>query len=119
MWTSFWITHLMIESKEFKMNVFITGSCYCYTAEFDQNSIEPIKSNNDGCPIAFHRIGEKCYFYGYFKLNWFRAMEFCHSFGESVSLACIETQDENEHLKRWLIANGKITYHTHPNVNII
>ena len=90
------------------MNVLITGSCYCYTAEFGQNSIEPINSDNGGCPIAFHRIGEKCYFYGYFKLNWFRAMEFCHSFGESVSLACIETKEENEHLKRWLIANGKI-----------
>merc|ERR1712156_63436 len=87
----------------------IQGSCICYTAEIGTNSIEEKKSDNGGCPIAFHRIGEKCYFYGYFKLNWFRAMEFCHSFGESVSLACIETQDENEHLKRWLIANGDHT----------
>ena len=85
----------------------ITGSCVCYTAEIGTNSIEEKNSdNNGGCPIAFHKIGEKCYFYGYFKLNWFRAMEFCHSFGESVSLACIETQEENEHLKEWLIANG-------------
>ena len=34
-------------------------------------------------------------------------MEFCHSFGESVSLACIETPEENGHLKDWLIENGK------------
>ena len=37
----------------------------------------------------------------------FRAMEFCHSFGSSVSLACIETKDENEHLKEWLLEHGK------------
>ena len=85
-----------------------TGRCNCYTAEIGSNSIEANKEG--GCPIAFHKIGAKCYFYGYFKLNWFRAMEFCHSFGESVSLACIETQEENEHLKEWLIANGKKNY---------
>ena len=92
------------------MSVFFsfTGRCNCYTAEISSNSIEANKEG--GCPIAFHKIGAKCYFYGYFKLNWFRAMEFCHSFGESVSLACIETQEENEHLKEWLIANGKKNY---------
>ena len=74
----------------------------CYTPE--ETSLE--KSGHD-CPIAFHKIGGKCYFYGYFKLNWFRAMEFCHSFGESVSLACIETPQENDYLKDWLIQNGK------------
>ena len=59
------------------------------------------------CPPSFIRLGEKCYFYGYFKLNWFRAMEFCHSFGEGVSLACIETEKENVRLKNWLIHNGR------------
>ena len=59
------------------------------------------------CPIAFVDIGGRCYFFGYFKLNWFRAMEFCHSFGQSVSLACIETEQENQSLKRWLLLNGK------------
>lgn len=86
---------------------YFEGRCNCYTAEIGSNSIEANKEG--GCPIAFHKIGAKCYFYGYFKLNWFRAMEFCHSFGESVSLACIETQEENEHLKEWLIANGDHT----------
>ena len=61
------------------------------------------------CPIAFNEIGGRCYFYGYFKLNWFRAMEFCHSFGQSVSLACIETDQENQSLKRWLLLNGNST----------
>jgi hypothetical protein len=77
-----------------------------YTPELGSNSIYD-QSGQSGCPIAFHEIGGRCYFYGYFKLNWFRAMEFCHSFGESVSLACIETKQENEHLKEWLIKNGK------------
>ena len=70
------------------------------------NSITSIDKPNK-CPIAFHDIGGRCYFYGYFKLNWFRAMEFCHSFGESVSLACIESKQENEQLKKWLLQNGK------------
>ena len=70
-------------------------------------STAPIEKKNR-CPIAFHDIGGRCYFYGYFKLNWFRAIEFCHSFGESVSLACIESKDENEQLKKWLLRNGKI-----------
>ena len=69
-------------------------------------STAPIERKNR-CPIAFHDIGGRCYFYGYFKLNWFRAIEFCHSFGESVSLACIESKDENENLKKWLLRNGK------------
>lgn len=79
---------------------------FCYTPEDGSNSI---LDNNAGCPIAFHRIGDKCYFYGYFKLNWFRAMEFCHSFGSTVSLACIETKQENEYLKNWLIEYGDHT----------
>ncbi len=58
------------------------------------------------CPVAFQHIGGRCYFYGDFKLNWFRAMEFCHSFGESVSLACIESAEENDRLKDWLVTNG-------------
>ncbi len=78
-----------------------------YTAEVAQNSVFEHKSNGGRCPIAFHEIGGRCYFYGYFKLNWFRAMEFCHSFGASVSLACIESKEENDHLKKWLIQNGK------------
>ena len=79
----------------------------CYSPEVaGSNSIFEDASRSE-CPIAFNKIGDKCYFYGYFKLNWFRAMEFCHSFGESVSLACIETKAENEDLKNWLIQNGK------------
>ena len=34
------------------------------------------------CPPGYRPIGEGCYFYGHFRLNWFRAMEFCHSFGK-------------------------------------
>jgi hypothetical protein len=52
--------------------------------------------NGNLCPAGFHDLGDgRCYFYGYFKLNWFRAMEFCHSFGSDVSLACIETRIVN------------------------
>ncbi|XP_069181333.1 perlucin [Procambarus clarkii] len=58
------------------------------------------------CPMAFHKIGTKCYFYGYFPLNWFRAAEFCHSFGNGVSLATIETAQENLYIKKWLAVNG-------------
>ena len=83
---------------------YISGH-FCYTPEEGSNVI--LDNNNAGCPIAFHRIGDKCYFYGYFKLNWFRAMEFCHSFGSSVSLACIESPQENDYLKNWLIEYGK------------
>ena len=88
--------------EDWSTHCFFSGQ-YAYTPEV-QNDLE-IRTSE--CPIAFHQIGGKCYFYGYFKLNWFRAMEFCHSFGESVSLACIETPEENEHLKNWLISNGK------------
>ena len=45
------------------------------------------------CPAGFTGIGGGCYFHSLFKLNWFRAMEFCHSFGSHVSLACIETRE--------------------------
>lgn len=100
--------HTMDNVVNLKRPSFFSGND-CYTPE--NNSIEEETSSNgrhnDDCPIAFHKIGNKCYFYGYFKLNWFRAMEFCHSFGESVSLACIESHEENNHLKDWLIANGK------------
>ena len=44
-------------------------------------------------------------------------MEFCHSFGESVSLACIESKEENEHLKEWLIVNGKFVIYNICNDN--
>ena len=47
------------------------------------------------CPAGFTGIGGGCYFHSLFKLNWFRAMEFCHSFGSHVSLACIETRELN------------------------
>lgn len=57
--------------------------------------------------MAFHEIGGRCYFYGYFPLNWYRASEFCHSFGKGVSLACIESAKENFHIKQWLGVNGK------------
>ena len=46
------------------------------------------------CPAGFAGIGGGCYFHSLFKLNWFRAMEFCHSFGSHVSLACIETREQ-------------------------
>ena len=82
-------------------------SCFVFLGERSfAYSAAPVEKKNR-CPIAFHDIGGRCYFYGYFKLNWFRAIEFCHSFGESVSLACIESQDENEQLKKWLLRNGK------------
>ena len=61
------------------------------------------------CPPSFVRLGPKCYFFGYFKLNWFRALEFCHSFGEGVSLACVESEKENVRLKNWLIHHGEET----------
>ena len=34
-------------------------------------------------------------------------MEFCHSFGAGISLAAIETSEENEAIKDWLEDNGK------------
>ena len=58
------------------------------------------------CPSAFHAVGSGCYFYGYFKLNWFRAMEFCHSLGKDASLVVIETEQENRDLKEWLTVHG-------------
>ena len=64
---------------------------------------DPLQSE---CPPSFVLLGPKCYFFGYFKLNWFRALEFCHSFGEGVSLACVESEKENVRLKNWLIHNG-------------
>ena len=33
-------------------------------------------------------------------------MEFCHSFGKDSSLVVIETEQENNHLKQWLINHG-------------
>ena len=66
----------------------------------------PATSGSAGCPQAFQKIGDRCYFYGYFKLNWFRAAEFCHSFGEGAALACLETEEENDNIKNWLNKNG-------------
>ena len=59
------------------------------------------------CPLSFQRIGRGCYFYGYFKLNWFRAMEFCHSFGRGASLATLDTPGENRKIKTWLLEHGE------------
>ena len=53
-----------------------------------------IPDDEGNCPAGFTEIGGGCYFHSLFKLNWFRAMEFCHSFGSHVSLACIETREE-------------------------
>ncbi|XP_018006966.1 perlucin-like [Hyalella azteca] len=58
------------------------------------------------CPMAFEEAGGRCYFFGRFPLNWFRALEFCHSFGSSVSLATIETSRENFFIKQFLRASG-------------
>ena len=33
-------------------------------------------------------------------------MEFCHSFGKDSSLVVIETEQENNYLKQWLIKHG-------------
>ena len=88
------------------------GDYYCgdYGGDDDRNGgVIQTSHHKRKCPIAFNEIGGRCYFYGYFKLNWFRAMEFCHSFGQSVSLACIETDQENQSLKRWLLLNGNST----------
>ena len=35
-------------------------------------------------------------------------MEFCHSFGKDSSLVVIETEQENNYLKQWLIKHGMI-----------
>ena len=69
-------------------------------------SSEASISSQTFCPSAFHPVGSGCYFYGHFKLNWFRAMEFCHSLGREASLAVIETDQENSQLKTWLTAHG-------------
>jgi len=61
-----------------------------------------VVDDEGNCPAGFTEIGGGCYFHSLFKLNWFRAMEFCHSFGSHVSLACIETRRENERIKEWL-----------------
>ncbi|XP_064119238.1 perlucin-like [Macrobrachium nipponense] len=72
----------------------------------DIPSTLPWKTDGRRCPMAFHEIGNKCYFYGYFPLNWYRAAEFCHSFGRGVSLASIESLQENYFIKKWLSVNG-------------
>ena len=63
------------------------------------------------CPLSFQRIGRGCYFYGYFKLNWFRAMEFCHSFGRGASLATLDTPGENRKIKTWLLEHGEQSFY--------
>ena len=64
-------------------------------------------AHGSSCPLSFQRIGRGCYFYGYFKLNWFRAMEFCHSFGQGASLATLDTPGENRKIKTWLLKHGE------------
>merc|ERR1712088_767529 len=66
-------------------------------------------AHGSSCPLSFQRIGRGCYFYGYFKLNWFRAMEFCHSFGRGASLATLDTPGENRKIKTWLLEHGEIS----------
>ena len=66
---------------------------------------------SSGCPLSFQRIGRGCYFYGYFKLNWFRAMEFCHSFGRGASLATLDTPGENRKIKTWLLEHGEQSFY--------
>ena len=63
-------------------------------------------SSQTFCPSAFQPVGSGCYFYGHFKLNWFRAMEFCHSLGKDASLAVVETEGENWELQQWLKVHG-------------
>jgi len=65
-----------------------------------------VESQHSECPVSFQKIGGRCYFYGYFKLNWFRAAEFCHSFGLGASLATIESLEENDHIERFLLQHG-------------
>jgi len=60
----------------------------------------------EDCPVSFQKIGGRCYFYGYFKLNWWRAAEFCHSFGLGASLATLETKEENEYVEDFLLKYG-------------
>ena len=64
-------------------------------------------AHGSSCPLSFQRIGRGCYFYGYFKLNWFRAMEFCHSFGRGASLATLDSPGENRKIKTWLLEHGE------------
>ena len=66
-----------------------------------------VAAGDSACPLSFQQIGRGCYFYGYFKLNWFRAMEFCHSFGEGASLATMDSDRENRHVKEWLLEHGQ------------
>jgi len=68
--------------------------------------VNTVVEDEGNCPAGFTGIGGGCYFHSLFKLNWFRAMEFCHSFGSHVSLACIETRRENERIKEWLNKYG-------------
>jgi len=93
------------------MSLFFVSDIQCYKSNqsnhLDNWYDNEVESEGRKCPVAFTDIGGRCYFYGYFKLNWFRAMEFCHSFGSTVSLACLETSEENEYLKKWLLNHGK------------
>lgn len=48
--------------------------CECYTPEqvgkyeaWEDNEVDESRK----CPVAFNEIGGRCYFYGYFKLNWY------------------------------------------------
>ncbi|XP_023328161.1 lithostathine-1-alpha, partial [Eurytemora carolleeae] len=64
------------------------------------------KTQADACPLAFQQIAGRCYFFGYFKLNWFRAAEFCHNFGFGSSLATVETKIENDKIEEFLLEHG-------------
>ena len=86
----------------------------------------------------YHRScsGGKCYYYAGFKLNWFRAiqvklfiwnptilhlipnvhifhLQFCHSFGRGVSLACLENNQENSAVADWLQQHGEDNDYCH------
>jgi hypothetical protein len=66
------------------------------------------EARREGCLLkGFQKIGEKCYFYGSFPLNWFKALEFCNSLGLEISLAAIETRQEDDELKRWIAKQGE------------
>ncbi|XP_042206194.1 LOW QUALITY PROTEIN: perlucin-like [Homarus americanus] len=96
----------VIKTVMMMMVIMVFGPCVS-SALARKESTSPLKYQiHSKCPMAFHEVGGSCYFYGYFPLNWFRAAEFCHSFGSGVSLATIETLQENYFIKKWLAVNG-------------
>ncbi|KAG7153435.1 Perlucin-like 3 [Homarus americanus] len=98
----------VIKTVMMMMVIMVFGPCVS-SALARKESTSPLKYQiHSKCPMAFHEVGGSCYFYGYFPLNWFRAAEFCHSFGSGVSLATIETLQENYFIKKWLAVNGQL-----------